>query len=325
MAARFFCFGANKCKQELRKVNDNGRVDMKRSVVIVLLLALMGIPGYAQAELSAPTGVKATEGTYSNAINISWNPVAGATFYEIWRDDYSRCNQLPCEPEFNFFGKVNETQILDFLLNLEWSLYYDVVFEYRIKACFYDEITEENICSDFSSPAYGYISEDAKYYGQLNNVEFGSGGMGIFGDIIKSSIIGYHFDGLTTHGVQVYMPVTRGFKALKGAQEYVRSFAPALAEFVRECFDYLEQKADANKEGYLYKSGTKLFPILGKIAEKTLKVIGEEKSIDAAYSDTTISIEEFTKLERRGQAIAPKLVKDRGISQQEKIFTYLVN
>jgi parallel beta-helix repeat protein/predicted outer membrane repeat protein len=57
---------------------------------------------------------------------------------------------------------------------------------------------------------------------------------GIFGDILKSSVVGYHLDGWTAEGIGIYMPVTRGFKALKGVQEYVRNFAPNLARIVSE-------------------------------------------------------------------------------------------
>ena len=140
--------------------------------------------------------------------------------------------------------------------------------------------------------------------------EGGGGGGGIFGDIIKGSVIGYHLDGFSSNGVQIYMPVTRGFKALKGAQEYVRGFAPDLAEFVRECFDFFERKADANKDGLLYNIGTHVFPVLGRIAEESLELLGEEKFIDEAYSDTTISVENFKDLERKGLAVAPKIVKE---------------
>ncbi len=153
---------------------------------------------------------------------------------------------------------------------------------------------------------------------------YGAGGGGIFGDILKANVIGYHLDGFTTKGVQVYMPVTPGFRALKGAQEYVRSFAPNFAVFVRECFDLLEQKADSNKEGILYKIGTYVFPVLGKIAEGSLRLIGEEEYIEQAYNNTTISVEEFEKLEKKGLAIAPKTVKNIERSKQEQSSTDLV-
>ena len=133
---------------------------------------------------------------------------------------------------------------------------------------------------------------------------------GIFGDILQNSVIGYHLDGKTAEGIEIYMPVTQGFKALKGAQEYVRSFAPDLARIVRECFDFLQRKAEADKEGFLYNLGTNVFPVLGKIAEESLELIGEEHFINAAYSNTTISVEEFNKLKKQGSSVASKTVKD---------------
>ena len=140
---------------------------------------------------------------------------------------------------------------------------------------------------------------------------------------MKSSVIGYHLDGFTTKGEQIYMPVTRGFKALKGAQEYFRSFAPELALKIREGFDSLEQKADANKEGFLYKLGTHVFPIFGRISEEGLELIGEQKYIDEAYRNTTISVGAFEELEKKGLAIAPKVVKEAFTPQQEFIFEVL--
>ena len=152
----------------------------------------------------------------------------------------------------------------------------------------------------------------------------GGGGGGIFGDILRSSVIGYHLDGFTKNGVQVYMPVTPGFKALKGAQEWIKTFSPNLARKIRGIFDYFEQKADSNKEGFLYQAGTHVFPILGKIAEGSLKLIGEEKFIDKAYKNTTISIEEFKDLENKGLAIVPKVVKDMESPKLETSFMDLV-
>jgi hypothetical protein len=85
--------------------------------------------------------------------------------------------------------------------------------------------------------------------------------MGIFDDILRNRVIGYHLDGHTADRIEIYMPVTPEFKGLKGAQDYVQSFAPNLAKFVRECFDSLERKADTNKNGFLYSFGTNLFPV----------------------------------------------------------------
>jgi hypothetical protein len=298
---------------------------MKRIGVALILFGLFSIPSYSGAEILAPTGVAATEGTYRNVIIITWNFVPTATGYEIWRDDYNWCEgPYPCEPKLILWSSASyrtnggKMECID-----DYPPVLNDVIEYRIRAY------NDNATSDFSLPAYGFTSEEGTTYNypipEYRNYDWGSaGGGGIFGDIIKSSVIGYHFDGFTIQSVQVFMPVTPGFKALKGAQEYVRSFAPNLAVMIREGFDYLEQQADADKEGILYNIGTYIFPILGELAEKTLKEIGEEKFIDEAYSDTTISVEEFKKLERRGQAIAFKVVKNIEISKQEKSLTELL-
>ena len=314
---------------------------MKRIVVMSSLIWLLSIPCYSYAELTAPTGVTATEGIWSDLIEVIWDDVPGVTSYEVWRDSYAWCEgTIPCEPEFILLRDGFRSYGYEDYLGEE-DLRFGVVYEYRIKACANDEITNEYICSDFSLPAYGYVLEDAPSMAEiesnLNNISCadigmdssgwgcgGGGGGGIFGDILKSSVIGYHLDGFTSKGVQVYMPVTHGFKALKGAQEFVRIFVPGLAEFVRKCFDFLELKADSNKEGFLYKAGTYVFPILGKIAEKSLRLIGEQKFIDLAYSDTTVSIEEFKRLEKKGLAIAPKIVKSDADSYLEISLTGVV-
>ena len=286
------------------------------------------------AEILAPTGVTATEGKYSDVIKVNWDHNPDASIYEVWRNSYEWCEgAIPCEPEFILWRYTNGNQSIFFDSEADF-ISAGQIFEYRIKTCVNDEIVNDYICSDFSLPAYGYVLEDAPTYLEANppNINLscadigmdsswgcgGGGGGGIFGDIINNKIIGYHLDGFTAKGLQIYMPVTPGFKALKGAQEYVRSFAPGLAEFVRKCFDYLEQKSDSNKEGFLYTLGTHMFPILGKIAEKSLELLGKEKFIEAAYSDTTISIEEYKRLEKEGLAIAPKVVKEMENEKHEK-------
>lgn len=136
----------------------------------------------------------------------------------------------------------------------------------------------------------------------------GGGGGGIFGEISIRDLLGYHFDGKNSDGIRVYMPVTDAYKALKGAQTHVESFAPNIASFIRGSFDILEQKAESNKEGFLYWAGTHTFPVLGKIAEYYLDIVDAESLKDDAYSDTTISIEEFKILEQQGKAVAPHRV-----------------
>lgn len=284
---------------------------MEKIWIALIFFGLFSIPSYSVAEILAPTGVTATEGTYRNVIIITWDFVPTATTYEIWRDDYYWCGgPYPCEPELILWSsatyQVNggKMECID-----NYPPILNDVIEYRIRAY------NANSTSDFSLPAYGFTSEQGTNYNYpppvyTNYDSWGSaGGGGIFGDISKSSVIGYHFDGFTTQGVQVYMPVTPGFKALKGAQEYVRNFAPVLAEFIRECFDSLEHRAELNRDGFLYQAGTFIFPILGNIAEKSLALIGQEKYVEKAYLNTTISVEEFEELEKKGLAMAPKTVK----------------
>ena len=136
----------------------------------------------------------------------------------------------------------------------------------------------------------------------------GGGGGGIFGEISIRDVLGYHFDGNNSNGVGVYMPVTNAYKALKGAQTHVESFAPNVASLVRRGFDILEKKAEKNKDGLLYRVGTYTFPVLGKIAEYYLDIVNAEKLKVDAYSDTTISIEDFKILEQQGKAVAPHMV-----------------
>ncbi|MGA2323294.1 MAG: C10 family peptidase [Sedimentisphaerales bacterium] len=40
-----------------------------------------------------PTGVSATDGTYADKVNVSWNASAGATSYEVWRNTSNRSNK----------------------------------------------------------------------------------------------------------------------------------------------------------------------------------------------------------------------------------------
>ena len=136
----------------------------------------------------------------------------------------------------------------------------------------------------------------------------GGGGGGIFGEISIRDVLGYHHDGNRSDGTGVYMPVTSAYKALKGAQTHVEGFAPNIALFIRRGFEFFEQKAESNKNGILYRVGTYSFPVLGKIAEYYLDIVGAEKLKTDAYADTTISIEEFKTLEQQGKAVAPHRV-----------------
>ena len=136
----------------------------------------------------------------------------------------------------------------------------------------------------------------------------GGGGGGIFGEISIRDVLGYHYDGSRSDGTGVYMPVTSAYKALKGAQTHVEGFSPGIASFVRSGFEFLEQKAENDKDGLLYRVGTISFPVFGKIAEYYLDMVGAERLKAEAYSNTTISIDEFKNLEQQGKAVAPHRV-----------------
>lgn len=41
--------------------------------------------GYAAAAPSSPTGVAASDGTYTNRVRVTWNSTSGATGYKLWR------------------------------------------------------------------------------------------------------------------------------------------------------------------------------------------------------------------------------------------------
>jgi hypothetical protein len=137
----------------------------------------------------------------------------------------------------------------------------------------------------------------------------GGGGGGIFGAISINDVIGYHLDGITKNGTRIYMPVTNGFKALKGAQTHIEKFAPTLAHLIRGGFESLERRAEANKEGFLYRIGTYVYPILGKIAELYLDAVDSQEFMTNAYSGTMIGVNEFNKLYQQGIAVSPHIVK----------------
>jgi hypothetical protein len=133
---------------------------MKRICLTLLFVGLLSVSSYSGAAISAPTGVVASEGTYSNAIIISWDPVPGATGYEAWiinTSNYECYLPPPCEPKdfiiTSFGPDHSDTETVYGFL--EDNFLFDETNEFRIKAV--DDVSK----SDFSLPAYGYISEGA--------------------------------------------------------------------------------------------------------------------------------------------------------------------
>jgi hypothetical protein len=138
----------------------------------------------------------------------------------------------------------------------------------------------------------------------------GGGGGGVFGAVSINDLIGYHLDAIRKDGTRIYMPVTEGYKALKGAQTHIEGLSPALANMIRGGFESLERRAEANKDGMLYWIGTHSYPILGKIAELYLDAVDSEDLMTDAYSDTIVSAIEFDNLRCQGIAICPHVVKN---------------
>ena len=137
----------------------------------------------------------------------------------------------------------------------------------------------------------------------------GGGGSGIFGNISSQELIGYHMDWIGGDGKKVYMPVTNWIKALKGAQTHVEGFAPDLANFIRGCFDKLEERANKNPEGLLFRTGTYILPLLGKFAETYLDIFDSRELMDNAYKKTTINTKKFDKLYKQGEAVSSHKVE----------------
>jgi V8-like Glu-specific endopeptidase/fibronectin type 3 domain-containing protein len=87
--------------------------------------------------LSAPTGLTASDGTYTDKIHLYWNAVTGVTHYNVYRSETSDGEKLLLDEEI---GHAFE----DFTA-IPGKIYY-----YWVKACY------ESNCSDFSSVNSGW-------------------------------------------------------------------------------------------------------------------------------------------------------------------------
>ena len=95
--------------------------------------------------LSKPTGVNATNGAFTDRVRVTWNSVAAATQYQVFRctnNASSSCGSplgTPTGTSFNDTGGAADT-----------------TYWYRVKACTASE------CSDFSATDTGYRSSSAQ-------------------------------------------------------------------------------------------------------------------------------------------------------------------
>ncbi len=86
----------------------------------------------ADTVLPPPTGVDASDGIFTDLIRITWNPVAGATFYEVYRDESFR------------IGSPTGTSFED------TDIKPGLTYSYAIKACNTDG------CGDLSNADSGF-------------------------------------------------------------------------------------------------------------------------------------------------------------------------
>jgi len=79
--------------------------------------------------LGAPVNVQASDGTYTDKVQVTWNAISEATYYEVYRDDGGR----------NLLGSTMDTTYDD------TSIPTGIAYNYGVKACNYAR------CSDFSA------------------------------------------------------------------------------------------------------------------------------------------------------------------------------
>ena len=85
-----------------------------------------------------PTGVSATDGSFTDKVRVSWNASSGATYYQVWRSFNSYSNYA------ELLGSSSASPYDDTTLAPDYTNWYFV------KAC------SAAGCSDFSSPDDGY-------------------------------------------------------------------------------------------------------------------------------------------------------------------------
>ncbi len=92
--------------------------------------------------LAAPTGVQASDGLFNNRIQVSWNAVGGATYYQVYRSE----NNNPAG------AKLMISPIVELSFD-DTSAVTAVQYYYWLKAC------NESECSNFSMADPGYLQE----------------------------------------------------------------------------------------------------------------------------------------------------------------------
>jgi fibronectin type 3 domain-containing protein len=112
-------------------------------LLLIFLFLLAGCSGTLPPILSPPTGVSASDNAITDAVQITWNAVSGASHYQVYR-----ANSLTGA----------KTAISDWQTETSYydnSTTYEEVYYYWIKAA--TSSSGEN-ASDFSSPDTGYCT-----------------------------------------------------------------------------------------------------------------------------------------------------------------------
>jgi hypothetical protein len=118
---------------------------MKKIVLVIALLGLLNTSSFAAGE---PTGVSATEGTYSDVIVVTWDITGTYSYYFVFRDNALLDSGVTSSPYYDTLGLIpGET------------------FEYQIKACNYIDDIYGSSCSSLSIPTYGFVLENSPSYG----------------------------------------------------------------------------------------------------------------------------------------------------------------
>lgn len=104
--------------------------------------------------LTAPTGVLATDGIYNDKVNITWNGVGGADYFQIYR---------------NIVNSTIDSTLLADSITLwtfdDLSAERGTEYYYWLKAC----KTQGQVCSDYSMYDIGYLKEDFNIFLPLMN------------------------------------------------------------------------------------------------------------------------------------------------------------
>ncbi len=96
--------------------------------------------GFSSVALARPTGIKATDGTFSDKVRVTFNTVAGATVYRVFR---CMTSGQTCGSPIGF----PKTGVFDDTRGIPGTVYY-----YRVRAC------NTTTCGKFSTANTGFSS-----------------------------------------------------------------------------------------------------------------------------------------------------------------------